>query len=245
MKSKALIFLLFFFLFSTLRAGEKHCLWQVQGQNNKLFLLGSVHMLTKAQYPLPAIFDSVYSVSDVLVFEVNIDSAQSPLVAAGMLQKGLLKGRKTLKTVLSDSVFNKVRKTLSRFGQPVEMYLKMKPWLLSLMLNQLRMRQLNFDPELGLEIYFWSRAKEDDKQVQTLESLNEQIALLEKLSLINPDHLLLETITEIDQAEKMMGQLIRAWQNGNGAKLDSLINVGLKAFPEVSKFLRVNRPCTP
>lgn len=241
MKKHFVLFLLIFVFSIRLFAGGKHCLWQVEGQNNKVFLLGSVHMLSEQQYPLPTVFDSVYAQSAALYFETNIDSAMSPQAAGLLMKQGLLNGRQTLKDLLADSVFQKVKKILDHFGQPVELYLKMKPWLLSLMLNQLNMRALNLNPRLGLEMYFSQKVKQDQKPTHGLESFKQQIAFLSRLSEINPNTLVLETIREIETNNKTFEELLTAWQTGDAQALDSLINAGLKEFPQVGEFLLVKR----
>lgn len=239
---KSFLTILFLVLFTiNLFAGDKHCLWQVDGENNKVFLLGSVHMLSEKQYPLPAVFDSVYAQSAAVFFEVNIDSAQSPQAAGLLMSQGLLAGQKTLKDLLADSVFLKVKETLNHFDQPIEFYLKMKPWLVALMLNQLNMQALKLNPQLGLELYFSRKAKQDRKPTKGLESLNEQISFLSGLSEINPNTLVMETIKEIETGQQSLDELLTAWQTGNGRALDSLINVGLKEFPEVGEMLLVKR----
>ncbi len=235
---KIFFVLIFVVLFTfNLLAGNKHCLWQVAGKNNKVFLLGSVHMLSEKQYPLPTVFDSVYAQSAALFFEVNIDSAQSPQAAGLLMRQGLLTGQETLKDLLADTVFQKLKATLNHFGQPVELYLKMKPWLVTLMLNQLNMQALKLNPQLGLEMYFSQKAKQDRKPTYGLESLNQQIAFLSQLSEINPNTLVMETIKEMETGNQTLDELLTAWQTGNARALDSLINANLKEFPEVEKIL--------
>jgi len=34
-------------------ASSKHSLWKIQGQQNSVYLLGSIHVLRKEDYPLP------------------------------------------------------------------------------------------------------------------------------------------------------------------------------------------------
>ncbi len=206
-----------------------------------MFLLGSFHLLSEKQYPLPAVFDSVYAQSNALFFETNVDSATSPALALSLLQRGVLPQNQTLNEVLADSVFQKVKRVLTQFGQPVELYIKMQPWLLSLMLNQLNMNHMGFKANLGLEVYFSQKAKQDRKATYALETLGQQIRLLEQLSTVNPNKLLLETIKEIENANQSFQDLLNAWQNGNARALDSLINVGLKEFPEIEAFLLIQR----
>ncbi|WP_457566637.1 TraB/GumN family protein [Caldithrix abyssi] len=222
-------------------AGPQHSIWEVIGKQNKVFLVGSFHLLTEDQYPLPSVFDSVYDQSAVVVFEADLDSLSSPAVVSKFLQKGLLTGDRTLKNVLSDSVFTKLKKTFEELGQPTELYLKMKPWLVALTLNQLNMARLGFKAELGIEFYYARKVKEEARPVQSLESVAFQMGLMEKLSEINADELILQTIEDIGRSETTIPELINAWQSGNARALDSLLNASFKDFPEIGVFLLIKR----
>ena len=220
---------------------NKHCIWQVNGLHNTVFLVGSVHLLTKDQYPLPAVFDSVYQQSDSLIFEMNLDSVNVFNSSVQIMQAGLLPSTQTLKDVLADSVFNELGKTLAELGQPMILYLKMKPWLVSLMLDQLAMQKLKFNPDLGLESFFFKKAKKDGKPIHGFETFKQQLKLLQGLAAVNSDQLILETIAEIKGQSKDLQLMLTAWRNGNASTLDSLVNAGFSAFPQLKKVLLQKR----
>jgi len=61
-------------------------LWRVSNGTNALFIGGTVHVLSKTDYPLPAAFDAAYKESSKLVFETDIGASENPAFAQTMLQ---------------------------------------------------------------------------------------------------------------------------------------------------------------
>ena len=51
--------------------GHAPLLWKVAGEQGDLYLLGSVHMLSKEDYPLPQAMHAAYAEAEELVFELS------------------------------------------------------------------------------------------------------------------------------------------------------------------------------
>ena len=51
---------------------QHHILWSLQGKTNKVYLLGSVHLL-KENEKLPAAIDTAYADAEKLVMEIDMD----------------------------------------------------------------------------------------------------------------------------------------------------------------------------
>ena len=69
---------------------QQHSLWKIQGKTNAVYLLGSVHVLSKSSYPLPQPIESAYSNSSTLVFEADIAEMKDPNNAMKLLSKATL-----------------------------------------------------------------------------------------------------------------------------------------------------------
>jgi|GEM_PF-3919247 len=51
--------------------------WKVSKGGNEIYLGGTIHILTEAEYPLPPEFGQAYDKSETLVFETDIDVVNS------------------------------------------------------------------------------------------------------------------------------------------------------------------------
>ncbi|NOX89712.1 MAG: TraB/GumN family protein [Calditrichaeota bacterium] len=241
MKSLKIAFLILSVYSAFLWAQQKHSLWQITGGRNQVYLLGSVHLLDKDQYPLPEVFDKAFDQSEIIVFEVNLDSADLPEVQRKFINKGLFTKDTTLQDVLSDSVFTLVKNFCSQTGVPLQAFQKMKPWMLSLSLMQLKLKQMQFDPKYGIDQYFYRKAKKAKKKIQSLETIDFQIDLFGQFSLLEQNKLIQQTIEELNDFEKKMNLLVNAWNTGNASLLDSLMNESFSDYPKLYDKLLVRR----
>ena len=56
-----------------IRVGEsKATLWKVQGDHNRVYLLGSIHILSKQAYPLKPALERAFNDTSQLVFEIDL-----------------------------------------------------------------------------------------------------------------------------------------------------------------------------
>jgi uncharacterized protein YbaP (TraB family) len=65
-------------LLITCSAHADSSVWKVSKGENHIFLGGTVHVLSPADYPLPKEFDQAYTASDVLVFETDMTALEKP-----------------------------------------------------------------------------------------------------------------------------------------------------------------------
>src|SRR6266571_4418326 len=78
-------------------SATKHSLWKVQGKENAVYLLGSIHLLKKEDYPLPAPLEAVFSDSKIAVFETDIAGMENPELVMKLTAKGQLPEGETLR----------------------------------------------------------------------------------------------------------------------------------------------------
>src|SRR5215467_8851196 len=79
----------------------RHSLWKVQGKKNTVYLLGSIHLLKKENYPLPAAMESAFTNCAIVVFEADLSAAEDLTVAMSLMSKSQLPEGQTLKDILS------------------------------------------------------------------------------------------------------------------------------------------------
>jgi len=215
------------------QAPAKNCLWKVVSKDSTVYLLGSVHLLKSDAYPLSQALEQAFSESAKLVLEVNLDSLDSPDAQRLILAKSLLPDGKTLDLTLSPSTYQAVQQKVKALGLDIEVLKRVKPWFLSLSLVAMKMQQLGYDAQNGVDRHFFDRARKAKKEVQGLETADFQINLLDSMSARTQEECLLQTLKELDQFETEFEQLVRAWTEGREKQLDNLLLESFKEYPEV------------
>src|SRR5438067_8589281 len=77
-------------LVATAHAQTRNFLWKATGKQNAVYLVGSVHMLTKDYYPLSPALDAAFKDSNLLVEEADLGEMLSPDSQFQLLARGML-----------------------------------------------------------------------------------------------------------------------------------------------------------
>jgi uncharacterized protein YbaP (TraB family) len=200
---------------------KKNVLWEVKGQNNSVYLFGSIHFGKPEFYPLDDDIENSFHKSKYLVVEVNALSEEFKAKMPVLMQtRGVLPNNKTIKDVVSKGVYNNLVNTLEDIGLPFNENLKrLKPWLMSITLTALKMQIMGYVPDYGVEKHFLNRAVKE-KAILELEGIDAQIDLFEY---INGEDMLAYTLFSINTMELKAGKMINAWRCGDLQAIEEII----------------------
>jgi uncharacterized protein YbaP (TraB family) len=101
--------------------------------------------------------------------------------------------------------------------------------------------RIGFDPALGVEMHMTSRAAEDGKSIEGLESIDEQLAFLDGLSLDAQRQLLIQTLEESAGMDESINEMIRAWRYGDLEFLAAELLESFAQHDELSESLLTGR----
>ena len=82
------------------QTGSK-CLWSVTSDQNTVYLLGSIHLLSRWDYPVDEDFEAAYRNSRVIVFETDLEEMDRSETQTLMMQHSLLPQGRLIRHVLS------------------------------------------------------------------------------------------------------------------------------------------------
>jgi uncharacterized protein YbaP (TraB family) len=216
-------------------------LWKATKGQGSLYLVGSVHLLSKDYYPLSPALDAAFNDSDLLVEEVDIGEMITAENQLQMLMTGTLPADQSLDRVLSPATLGAVNKRLEALGIPIEPLKRLKPWFLSLMLLGLEWQKAGFDPDLGLDKHFYDLARSGAKTVQGLETVAFQVSFFDGMTMEEQDRLLAETLKELDTEQTAMTALADAWKAGDAPRVERLVLQDLRSEPRVYQRMLVDR----
>ena len=243
-----LLLLLAFCFLQPLAAQEKsgaaaslHSLWKVEGKSNTVYLLGSVHLLKAENFPLAPPLEAAFSNAAVVVFETDIEKMEDPQLQMKMMAKAQLPEGETLKDHLSAETYTSFTSHLKDSGLPPEMFNSMKPAMAAIVLGMVELTKLGADPEHGLDKYFSKRVRKEGKEVVGLESIDFQLNLLTSFSREEDELVMKSSLKDIDSMKEKYGDMVKAWQNGDGAGLDKMLNEMLREAPSIHKRLLTDR----
>jgi len=221
-----------------------HCLWKVQGASNVVYLLGSIHLLRGTNYPLATAIESAFSDSQIAVFETDIDKIDKmddPEQQMAMLGKMRLPQGQTLKQNLSASAYESLSKHAAEVGIPMTYLEHFRPAFDVMEIEVGELLLLGADPEFGVDKHFMKLAREGGKRVIPLETVDFQFGLLTGFTKEEEDLLVQKSLEDIDNEKKLYNEMVLAWQTGDSAALEKMLNEIRTEAPSIFKRLVSDR----
>jgi uncharacterized protein YbaP (TraB family) len=222
-------------------AEAKTFAWKATGKGGVVYLVGSVHLLSKDFYPLNPAIEAAYKDADLVIEEVDMAEMLDPAAQMGFLTRGMLPSATPLDKVISASNYALVTKRANDLGLPVEPFKLLKPWMVALMLVQAEWQKAGFDPELGLDKHFYDQAKAEGKTTQGLETAEYQISRLDDMTMEQQEHLLSESLKDLDAERANMARLVESWRAGDAPGVERIVLSELKQEPLLYQRLLVER----
>jgi len=216
-------------------------LWELEGTNNRIVVLGSVHFLRAEDSPLPEAIGNVYEDADVIVFELDL-SRLDPLEAQGVLARLALDARgRDLEDILGHQKF----RTATRLAADVDIDLNTlrpyEPWYAALQITQIRLLQLGFDASFGVETQMTLKAVADGKPIVGLESFEDQLGALDSLPETAQQKFLMQTLEDAQTISDGLDTIVAAWKAGDTETLEQELMAGLEDQRDLYQSILVQR----
>jgi len=222
-------------------AATRNFYWKATGPRGTVYLVGSVHLLTKDYYPLNPALDAAFKESTRLVEEVDMGEMGSSTAQLQLLSRGMLPAGQTIDAIVSPATMTLVNKTAADLGLPPGPLKQFKPWMLALTLMGLEWQKAGFDAELGLDKHFYDRAKAEGKPVDGLETVEYQISRFDGMTPEQQDKMLAESLKELGTEQANVATLVEAWKSGDVATIERLVLEDVTTDPVMYQRLLVER----
>ena len=181
--------------------------WEVKKGDTSIYVLGTIHVADKDFYPLEDKILEAFDKADRRVSELGgkkeMEMVQEKLQIK-MLQHFNISPEKDLSNFLSEDEINVVIQELGTVAAPL---FKFNPWILALALNQVVYTKAGLDPQNGIDMHLLNRA--DKKEIEALESIDEQLDLLSSGTFEEQLKVLKETIDELQNTDKTIDSLTK------------------------------------
>src|SRR5215471_10653243 len=201
----------------------KCCVWRVANAKAPFYLVGSIHALSKKDYPLPKPYDIALKSSTRFLFEFNPtqhEEFQRKFDAAAKYPPGqdlrskispelLAWLRKNMFTVIPDAGGEKDEQFTSFDSQ-----LRYRPWWIAQHLAG-PASYSKASASHGLDNYFVDHAIQSGKEIAGLESVKEHVAVMGGLSDRDSEFMLQDALSQPDNIDKESGRMYKAWRKGD------------------------------
>ncbi len=211
---------------------SKSALWRIRGEHNVVYLLGSVHILPKSVYPLHPALERAFADSQQVAFEVDIGRATGGKVRQAFGEIGTYPRGDDLSHHVSPLTLQIVKLACAQLGVSYEKAKRFKPSLLAELLTLRYTELAGFREDLGVDNYFYQRAKALNKPIFGLETVSDQANVLLQNEKKGEQHLLF-TIGSLPEYKIALTEMVEAWRNGQVDVLDRFLNQDESNDPEM------------
>jgi uncharacterized protein YbaP (TraB family) len=243
MKRLILAALLPFFAATGFAHDEDHpvTLWQIEGDGNTVYLLGSIHLLREEDHPLPSVIDRAYEDAEVIIMELDMDDLDAAYTQAAFNRAGVMTDGTTLADLMGAELYAAAEEAAAVIDIPLEMLAQSEPWLAAMTIELMMLYRIGFNPMLGVEMTMVGRATADGKPIEGLETVDEQLAFLDGLPLEAQREMLLQTLDQGAALSESIDDMIDAWHRGDTAALEDKLLASIEAQPALHEALLVKR----
>ena len=195
--------------------GPLHALWELHGKHNTVYILGSIHVLRPSDYPLSPAVLNAYRNAKSLFMEVNLAEIDSQHMQTELLASARLPEGQTLLSIMGEHRYQRAQTLAQQVGVDLGIFDAFAPWFAAEAISQLQLQQLGFQPQSGVEMFFLERARSDGKSVAGLETVHDQIALFDALTMDQQADYLVSSLEEAHDLPKEVDAMVHAWANGD------------------------------
>jgi uncharacterized protein len=208
-----LISLIFSSLYFTQIYGQKEdksLLYEISGNGlaQPSYIYGTIHIICKDDFVMNEATKQKFSEAQQVYLELDMDD---PKMMPEMMKSMYMTDGSTLKTLLSEADYQKVSQFFKdSLKTDIGMMDKMKPFVLSSM----TIPKLIACPSQSYEETFVKMAKNENKEVLGLETVQEQFGALDKMGMKKQaDLMLVKMIENWDDGKREMKQMIADYKN--------------------------------
>jgi uncharacterized protein YbaP (TraB family) len=179
-------------------------------------------------------------VVEVDVGTIDPQQAQRLTQSLGLYAEGT-----TLDAQLPPDLWAEVSSKAATIGLPAQALSRMRPWLTAITLTVLKMQSAGYSQDRGVDISFIERAKQEEKPIVALETMEGQLRAMADLPEDVQILLLQQTLLQLED-DDFVQELFEAWAHGDAEGLAELLFEDLVEHPELEPayealFFRRNR----
>jgi uncharacterized protein YbaP (TraB family) len=218
----------------------KPAMWVVRDGDTEVTLYGTIHfMVAGVDWMSPAVAARL-AAADALVVEGP--SAEDPAVVAEAAEAlALLPQPKPLAERLSSGKFAAMQAWAGEYGLSLEPFDRMDSWAAALNLMQLCLASIGSSGDWGVDTEIVARAREANKPIIKLETVREQIGVMDSLPEADQVKMFEGMIDDCGNISAKNAQLLDLWMAGDPDEIERVNAVEIKGQERLQQAMTFDR----
>jgi uncharacterized protein YbaP (TraB family) len=216
-------------------------MWQIEGLQNRIYLLGSIHLLREKDHPIPSAIYDAYNDAETLIMELDMDDVDPVATQTMTVELGLIQDDRTLADLLGPEVYAEAETLALAAEIPLNLLSRAEPWYAAMNVELMLLMRMGFNPALGIETHLMELADRDGKEILGFETMRQQLEFLDGLSPEAQREMFMQALSEGGAMLELMDTMIEAWRHGDTGFLEENLLVDMQDYPELNQVIVVNR----
>jgi uncharacterized protein len=214
-------------------------LWMVRDDDTTVYLFGTLHLMTLQIDWFHGPVRAAYGAATEVVTELGV--VDEAAIAQSLMAIAANKDGPPLTPELTEAQKLALESALAKSGMPARAADAFKPWFTAMVLTVAPLKQLGFDPKLGVDATIQNQAKVDNKPVIGLETAEQQFALFDSLPRALQIQLLTSTVDEADKLAGRVDVMVNQWSTGDADAIAAMLNTETAASADLGRILLTER----
>jgi uncharacterized protein len=203
-------------------------MWEVENGRNKVYLLGSIHVMPEDAYPLDEQIETAFEKSDILVVELDPANVVQEEMTNLIINTGLYPEETSLKAEIPTELYNSVVSKFQDLGMVEAQFSRFRPWFVSINLGLGALQKLEIESGTGIDIHFLDMAHEKQLTILDLETPTAQLEALSSMPDSTQIDYLQYMLDDYDNINENFMEMLEAWKSGDTEKLNKSYRLKLK-----------------
>lgn len=221
-------------------ASADPAMWVVKDADSTVYLLGTIHLMKPGVKWRSEKLDAALKSSSEFWLEADLQN--DPAIVQTYVMNFGMDARKSLADAVGAANFEKFVKFAEQHKIPTRDLHQMRPWLATMLLSQTQMASVGYDPALGVDQTLQKESIAQGKTIKPFETASEQLGYLAGMSDKVAAEMMVQTLAEVGDGEKVIDALQTAWLAGDVKQLQQISTDRMrKDAPEVFDALILRR----
>lgn len=216
--------------------------WKAEKGGEVVYLGGTIHLLRESDLPIPAQYETAYDSADLILLETDIGAVNTPEFQQKLMLRAALPEGRRLDSLLSKEAYDALSSHCAEAGLPIEVLGGYRPSVIVLMLLGVEILKMGADPEYGVDLFFFRRARGEGKETAYFEDVDEQLEYLVTMGEGYESEFVLQSLGELDTTAETIDEMIGYWKTGDAGKMHQIMTKEMKEkHPRLYQTLLLDR----
>ncbi|MGJ8670650.1 MAG: TraB/GumN family protein [Oceanococcus sp.] len=216
-------------------------LWSIKGESNRVYVLGSVHLLPHGARSLPEVVNSAYLTSDLVVFESDLFLIGSVDFEADELAQARYPAGKTINDEMPADLMLQVENRAETLGLPISILERYRPWFFAQTLATAQFSRDGFPLDNGVDVRLYRRAVQDIKLTDGLTSPQMHLSAFADMDTAQNEAFLRSALVDLDDTRAQISRTLDIYRNADLSLLGTLATEMQETSPALYKRLVADR----